>query len=169
MKLLLSVTTDTCSKAQQRENAPKTAIGVAQRHYAKVDKIILDATNLHLTTWLFDHHQSIKEAMHPVMLLLFFVIWNLTLSLQNVLRKRDIPLSNIESHSSMWLITNFSLRFPLPASNVSFKRSKTSTGFGNHIIIIDVKEDGENTLSCDYLWKEVKVFPKSLVQDCSWS
>jgi len=92
MKLLLSVTTDTCSKAQQRENAPKTAIGVAQRHYAKVDKIILDATNLYLTVRLYDDHQSIKETMHSVMLLLFFVIRNLTLSLQNVLRKRDIPL-----------------------------------------------------------------------------
>ena len=92
MKLLLSVTTDTCSKAQQRENAPKTAIGVAQRHYAKVDKIILDATNLYLTVRLYDHHQSIKETMHSVMLLLFVVIRNLTLSLQNVLRKRDIPL-----------------------------------------------------------------------------
>lgn len=91
MKLLLSVTTDTCSKAQQGESAPKTAIGVAPRHYAKVDKIILDATNLYLTVRLYDL-QSIKETMHPVMLLLFFVIRNLTLSLQNVLRKRDLPL-----------------------------------------------------------------------------
>ena len=83
---------DTCSKAHQGESAPKTAIGVAQRHYAKVDKIILDATNLCLTVRLYDHYQSIKETMHPVMLLLFFLIRNITLSLQNVLRKRDIPL-----------------------------------------------------------------------------
>ena len=52
MKLLVSVTTDTCSKAQHRENAPKTAIGVAQRHYAKVDKIILGVIILHLPDFL---------------------------------------------------------------------------------------------------------------------
>lgn len=71
MKLLLSVTTDMCSKAQQRENAPETAIGVAQRHYAKVDKIILDAANLHLTVRLFGLYYSIEETMHSAMLLFF--------------------------------------------------------------------------------------------------
>ena len=45
---LLIVTTDMCTKARQRENAPKTAIGVAQRHFAKVDRINLDVINLHL-------------------------------------------------------------------------------------------------------------------------